>query len=171
MITSIIKCVIELFIHSQTSTIQPLKFGMDKWLYPTLYWACGYLSIRGLKLIHVDKRVPRCRICACAMRATLHHRWKRVNSYLRILYQTAWALRGGLVSTGKKQCNWLELWTVPPGGNFVERWILPKQFHWLLVEESGRTFSTPRAGYKRLLELTKFRKSLFFNQQITRKSF
>ena len=29
--------------------------GMDQWFQPTHYWACGYLSMVGLKLIHVSK--------------------------------------------------------------------------------------------------------------------
>ena len=33
--------------------------GMNKWLHPTLYWVCDYLSMLGLKLIYVDKRGPR----------------------------------------------------------------------------------------------------------------
>ena len=31
---------------------------MGKWFHPTLYWACDYLSIIGLKLINVSKRGP-----------------------------------------------------------------------------------------------------------------
>ena len=46
----------KLFIHSQTSMVAPLKFGMDKQFHPTLYWACDYLPIVGLKLDHVSKR-------------------------------------------------------------------------------------------------------------------
>ena len=32
------------------------SLGMDKIFYPTLYWACNYLSMLGLKLNHVSKR-------------------------------------------------------------------------------------------------------------------
>ena len=32
--------------------------GMDKWVHTTLHWACGYLSIQGLKLVNVSKRSP-----------------------------------------------------------------------------------------------------------------
>ena len=31
------------------------SLGMDKWFHPTLYWACDYLSMLGLKLHHVSK--------------------------------------------------------------------------------------------------------------------
>ena len=31
---------------------------MDKHVHPTLYWTCDYLSMLGLKLIHVSKRGP-----------------------------------------------------------------------------------------------------------------
>ena len=31
---------------------------MDKWIHPTLYWKCDYLSMLGLKLNHVSKRGP-----------------------------------------------------------------------------------------------------------------
>ena len=34
------------------------SLGMDKWFRPTHYWACDYLSMLGLKLIHVIKRCP-----------------------------------------------------------------------------------------------------------------
>ena len=33
-----------------------LSLGMDKYFHPTLYWACDYLSMLGLKLNHVSKR-------------------------------------------------------------------------------------------------------------------
>ena len=36
--------------------VQQLKFGMDKWFDPTLYWACDYLSMLGLKSTHISKR-------------------------------------------------------------------------------------------------------------------
>ena len=48
VITSIIKYGIKLRIHFQISTVAPLKF------HPELYWVCDYLSMLGLKLIHVD---------------------------------------------------------------------------------------------------------------------
>ena len=44
--------------HSQTPTIAPLKFGMDKRFLPSHYNGCNYLSMMGLKLIHVSKRGP-----------------------------------------------------------------------------------------------------------------
>ena len=31
------------------------SLGMDKWFNPTLFWACDYLSMLGLKLNHVSK--------------------------------------------------------------------------------------------------------------------
>ena len=49
----------KLFIHSQTSAVQPLKLEMDKWFHSTLYNGCNYLSVLGIKLIHVSKRGPR----------------------------------------------------------------------------------------------------------------
>ena len=39
-----------------SDAVQPLKFGMDKSSYLTLHWACHYLSMLGLKLIHASKR-------------------------------------------------------------------------------------------------------------------
>ena len=36
------------------------SLGMDKWFYPTFYWARDYLSMLVLKWIHVSKRGPRC---------------------------------------------------------------------------------------------------------------
>ena len=44
---------------SQTSTVQPLRFGNGfKQVHPKLYGACDYLSTLGLKLIHVSKGFP-----------------------------------------------------------------------------------------------------------------
>ena len=40
----------KLLIHFQTWTVQPF--------HPTLYWACDYLSMVGLKSTHVSKRGP-----------------------------------------------------------------------------------------------------------------
>ena len=48
----------KLLIHSQTSTVQPLKFGMDKQFHPTLYNGCNYLSMLGIKLNHASERGP-----------------------------------------------------------------------------------------------------------------
>ena len=55
-----------LLIHSQTSTVQALKFGnwyaisshtgMDKQFHPTLYNVCNYLSMPGLKLNQKEAR-------------------------------------------------------------------------------------------------------------------
>ena len=49
------------FIHSQTLTVIPLKFGKayDKLFHPTLYNGCNYLSIFGFKSNHVSERVSR----------------------------------------------------------------------------------------------------------------
>ena len=46
----------KLFIHSYTWTVPPLKFR-NGWVIssPKNYWACDYLSMLGLKLIHVSK--------------------------------------------------------------------------------------------------------------------
>ena len=46
---SITKYGMKIPIYSQISTVQPLK-GIDKFLHPTLNWACDYISILGLKL-------------------------------------------------------------------------------------------------------------------------
>ena len=37
------------------STAQPLKVGMFKLFHNTLYWACDYLFMLGLKSIHISK--------------------------------------------------------------------------------------------------------------------
>ena len=36
------------------------SLGLDKWFHPTLYKPCDYLSMLGLKLIHVSKMGPWC---------------------------------------------------------------------------------------------------------------
>ena len=41
------------------------SLGMHKWFPPTLYWVCDYLSMMGLKLIHVSKRGPRSQKWVC----------------------------------------------------------------------------------------------------------
>ena len=38
---------------------------MDKWFNLTLYWAWDYISMLGLKLIHVRKRDPWYQVCWC----------------------------------------------------------------------------------------------------------
>ena len=48
----------KLIIHSQTSTVAPFPLGMDKKFHLPLYDICYYLSMLGLKFIHVDKRAP-----------------------------------------------------------------------------------------------------------------
>ena len=53
--TSLTKCEIRSLIGSQTSTVQPLKFGMDKLFHYTLYWAWDYITMLGVKWIHVGK--------------------------------------------------------------------------------------------------------------------
>ena len=35
--------------------LRRLSLGMDKWFYPTLYWAFDYLYMLGLKLNHISK--------------------------------------------------------------------------------------------------------------------
>ena len=44
-----------------TQTVPPFKFGNELVIHPTHYWACDYLSMMGLKLIHVNKRGPKWR--------------------------------------------------------------------------------------------------------------
>ena len=43
----------------QTSTVASLKLGNRLAFHPTLYCACDYFFMLGLKLIHVSKRGPR----------------------------------------------------------------------------------------------------------------
>ena len=45
VITCPVKCGMKYLIHSQTSAAAPLKFGMDKYVHPTLYNGCNYLSM------------------------------------------------------------------------------------------------------------------------------
>ena len=45
---------VKLFIHSQTSTVQPLMFVKGSVISSyTSYWACDYMSMLGLKSIHI----------------------------------------------------------------------------------------------------------------------
>ena len=43
------------FNGSKLQRFNRWSLGMDKWFHPTLYWACDYLSMLGLKLNHVSK--------------------------------------------------------------------------------------------------------------------
>ena len=46
--------MMELFIYSQTSVVQPMDNSLD----PTLHSACDYFSMPGLKLSYVTKYGP-----------------------------------------------------------------------------------------------------------------
>ena len=48
----------KLLIHSQTSRSHRWSLWMDKWFQPGFYWAFGYLSMLGLKLIHLNQLWP-----------------------------------------------------------------------------------------------------------------
>ena len=48
----------KLLNHPQTSTVVPLKFGINKWFHHTLYNGCNYLTMLGLKSNHVSKMGP-----------------------------------------------------------------------------------------------------------------
>ena len=54
-----IKCGVILLILSQSSMVHPMKFAMDKLFHPRFNWACDYLSMLRLKLIHDNNRDPR----------------------------------------------------------------------------------------------------------------
>ena len=41
----------KLLIHSQTSTVQPLKFENEQVISCHIYWACDYLSMTTTKYI------------------------------------------------------------------------------------------------------------------------
>ena len=58
IITSIIKYGMNLLIHTHTLTVALLKFGNGKLIYPTVYWACDYLSMLELKFNHFSERGP-----------------------------------------------------------------------------------------------------------------
>ena len=63
-------CGMKLLIHTQTPMVQPLKFEFNA----TLYWACDYLSMLRLKLMHVIKRAIIWWICSiCGTNTT--HEW------------------------------------------------------------------------------------------------
>ena len=51
-------CGMKLFIKSQTSIVQPLKFGNGYVISTPLYRLCNDLSMQRLKLIHVSKSGP-----------------------------------------------------------------------------------------------------------------
>ena len=58
----------KLLVHSQTSVVQPFKFGNGQVISShTSYNRCHYLSTLGLKLNHFSKRGPRSPICNTGM--------------------------------------------------------------------------------------------------------
>ena len=74
--TPIIRCGMRLLIYPQTSTVKPLKFGMDNLSNPTLYLAYEYLSMPGLKLIRVGERGPKwCVLLRCIKDCVMEY-WK-----------------------------------------------------------------------------------------------
>ena len=46
---------VKLRIHYQTTRVQLLKFVIGSIFHQRLYWTCDYLSMLGLKLVHVSK--------------------------------------------------------------------------------------------------------------------
>ena len=48
----------KLLIHYKTFSLHHWSSGMEKKSNLTLYWACDYLSMLGLKLSHVSERGP-----------------------------------------------------------------------------------------------------------------
>ena len=46
----------KLLIHSKLQRLHHWSFGMGMWSHPILYNGCNYLTMLGLKLIHVSKR-------------------------------------------------------------------------------------------------------------------
>ena len=78
VIPSIIKYGMKLRIHSQR--FHRWRLGMDKSFHPTISWACDYLSILGLKLIHVNKGAPDLflsSVLALKRLVATHHCWMR----------------------------------------------------------------------------------------------
>ena len=55
-------CGMKLLIHSETSTVEPLKLGMNKKFQSTRSTECDYLSMLELKLDHISKRGCRCHL-------------------------------------------------------------------------------------------------------------
>ena len=51
--TSIIKCGMKLLIHYQRWN--RWRIGIDLKFHPTLYWACNYIFVLGIKSTHVSK--------------------------------------------------------------------------------------------------------------------
>ena len=52
-------CGIKLLLHSQTSTVAPLKFGNGLVIWSHIFNGCNLLCLLGLKLNYVGKRGPR----------------------------------------------------------------------------------------------------------------
>ena len=59
-------------IHSKLQRLHRWNLGIDKWLPPTLKNACNYLSMSGLKSVHVSKW-DRGRHANCLLYASLEH--------------------------------------------------------------------------------------------------
>ena len=67
----------KLLIHSQTSTVQHMKFGIEKQFHPTLYNGCNYLSTLGSKLNHVSRRDHWCRNATTGHMAWHESQWTK----------------------------------------------------------------------------------------------
>ena len=69
------KVCMKLLIHIQSRRCRNWSVGMDNEFHPTLYWACKYLSILGIKLIILlNKRHPRLLRFDRTTRASLFHK-------------------------------------------------------------------------------------------------
>ena len=66
--------------HVSIPELQPFhrwSLRMDKKFHPTLYWACDYLTMLGLRSIHVSKKYPWHLIALAKIqqRNRAHHLW------------------------------------------------------------------------------------------------
>ena len=60
------------------------SLGINKWFHPTLYWACDYLYMEGLKLINVRKGVPN----KWQWSPLLRRQWSNLGKYGQILIES-----------------------------------------------------------------------------------
>ena len=82
MNTSIIKCEMKLLIHSQTSTVQPLKFGNGQVISSHTLLGMWLLIHAGLKLIHVSNRGPSGPIFKLIAETWLNKRVQDINTLI-----------------------------------------------------------------------------------------
>ena len=108
---------------------------MDKLFHTTLYWTCDYLSMLGLKLIHVSERGSwswyHYRFIKWNYKGTVHRKYKNITISMvpvrkgRLEHGSSWGQHGAHL--GPVGPRWAPCWPHEPcyHGIYVEMAVLP----------------------------------------------